>query len=198
MFSQAFVCPQGWVISQHVLQVTCPGGSASRGLHRGGVCIKGRGWAETPPHADPPQIHGIKRDTVNKWAVRILLECILVKQGFCSKLHENETNGTKRGAHFSITSWIRQWQHFGLQSGVLHLPLFLAPDIYLLPNWKQWTKFSLNHNQYTDSFIAWVDLQPIDLQPGFIPQSVTAEYLLCNLRRCDSFMANKKPALRFL
>ena len=50
------------------------GGSASRveldrppplGLHMGG-------WA------DPPKIHGILWDMVNKWAVCILLECFLV------------------------------------------------------------------------------------------------------------------------
>ena len=54
------------------------------------------------------------------------------------------------------------------------------------------------HNQYIDSFMAWADLRAIDLQPGFIPQPVTPEYLLCNLRRCDSFMRNKKTTLRFL
>ena len=32
--------------------------------------------ADPPPEAEPP--NGILRDTVNKWAVRILLECILV------------------------------------------------------------------------------------------------------------------------
>ena len=99
MFSQAFVCPHwmGVLASQHASQVTWPGdgglhpgesasgGSASRkayiqgGLHPGG-------WADPPSGvflqggwADTPKIHGILRDTVNKRAVRILLECILVK-----------------------------------------------------------------------------------------------------------------------
>ena len=69
------------------------GGSASRGdLHPGVVCLWGgrsasgvgglhRGGlhsgevGRTPP---PPEIHGMLRDTVNKWVVRILLECILL------------------------------------------------------------------------------------------------------------------------
>ena len=42
-----------------------------------GVCIQGSlhpggGWA------DPPELHEILRDTVNKRAVRIVLECFLV------------------------------------------------------------------------------------------------------------------------
>ena len=48
---------------------TMPGGSASRrreGLPPGSLHP---GWAKK---------HGILRDTVNKWAVHILLECILV------------------------------------------------------------------------------------------------------------------------
>ena len=28
--------------------------------------------------------------------------------------------------------------------------------------------FSLDYSQYTESFMAWADLQTIDLQPGFI------------------------------
>ena len=38
----------------------------------------------SPPDADssPPEIHEILRDTVNKRAVRILLECILVVNDF--------------------------------------------------------------------------------------------------------------------
>ena len=51
------------------------GVSASRGesASRRGVCIQG-GIGQTTPH----DIHGILRDTVNKQAVRILLECILL------------------------------------------------------------------------------------------------------------------------
>ena len=55
--------PLGWEL--------CIGGGRSAsggGLHSGEV-------GRTPP---PPEIHGILRDTVNKWAVRILLECILL------------------------------------------------------------------------------------------------------------------------
>ena len=55
-----------------------PGGFASRGslhpkwgLHRGGA------WT------DPSEIHGILWITVNKRAVRILLECLLVYSRYC-------------------------------------------------------------------------------------------------------------------
>ena len=57
------------------------GGSASRGrgsASRGCVCIQwgcaSRGVGQTPS----PETYGILRDTVNKRAVRILLECILL------------------------------------------------------------------------------------------------------------------------
>ena len=43
------------------------GGSISEGVLHWGV----GGWADPPPHR-------ILRDTVNEWAIRILLECILV------------------------------------------------------------------------------------------------------------------------
>ena len=42
-----------------------------------GVCIQ-EGLGRPPP----PEIHGILQDTVNKRAVRILLECILVSESF--------------------------------------------------------------------------------------------------------------------
>ena len=44
------------------------------GLPTGGVLHAGRVWAEPPP---PPEIYGILQDTVNKRAVRILLNGIL-------------------------------------------------------------------------------------------------------------------------
>ena len=53
MFLQVFVCPQG------------EGGLHAGGSASGWVCIQG----------DP---HWILWDTVNKWAVCIILECILV------------------------------------------------------------------------------------------------------------------------
>ena len=85
-------CPQGeGLASQHASQVTWPDGD----LHP-------RGIEQTPPDTDPldadppleadtrPHIHGILRDTVNKRAVRILLECILVfrmsEEQFCANL----------------------------------------------------------------------------------------------------------------
>ena len=73
----------GWgLTSQHVLQVTWPGGSASRkgwgsASRRGGGSASRRGSA-SGGLGRPPSPHGILRDTVNKQAVRILLECILV------------------------------------------------------------------------------------------------------------------------
>ena len=42
--------------------------------HDQGGLYSGRAWADTPL-----PIHGILRDTVNKRAVRILLECILIR-----------------------------------------------------------------------------------------------------------------------
>ena len=60
-----------------------PRGSASRGrgsASRGCACIQwgcaSRGVGQTP--SPPPETYGILRDTVNKRAVRILLECILL------------------------------------------------------------------------------------------------------------------------
>ena len=46
----------------------------------GGVCNNPR--ADTPPWADPPPLRSACRDTGNKWAVRILLECNLVVYAF--------------------------------------------------------------------------------------------------------------------
>ena len=74
--SSFYYRPQTKFVKVMFSQVSCPQG----GLHRGGragrstsggegVCIQWGG--QTPPHR-------ILRDTVNEWAVRILLECILV------------------------------------------------------------------------------------------------------------------------
>ena len=51
-----------------------------------------------PPWPGTPPVQSMLGDTVNAWAVRILLECNLVWQEFCRKLHENERNWTERGA----------------------------------------------------------------------------------------------------
>ena len=51
------------------------GGRSASGGGRsawGGAASRGGG------HNPPPEIHGILRDAVNKWVVRILLECILL------------------------------------------------------------------------------------------------------------------------
>ena len=53
-------------------------------------------WMQTPRVGQtlpPPP------DTVNKRAVRILLQCILVWHNFCRKLHENEKHWTQGGLH---------------------------------------------------------------------------------------------------
>ena len=62
----------GVLASQHVSQVTWPVG----GLPPGSGSAS-RGWADRPAPA--------LRDTINKWAVRILLECILVSKILCNK-----------------------------------------------------------------------------------------------------------------
>ena len=72
-----------------------PGGSASgvRSAFRGGSAYRGRGSAsrgDLHPGGSPsrgvgettPEIYGILWDTVNKWAVCILLECIQVRLNF--------------------------------------------------------------------------------------------------------------------
>ena len=61
-----------------------PGGlPPGRGSVSKGVCLQ-EGWS------DPLETHGILGDTVNKRAVRILLECILVYNNF------NNKDGTKQ------------------------------------------------------------------------------------------------------
>ena len=93
IFSQVFVCPQGVGFSTCITGYMTRGPASSGvlplagvciqgGLHPGGVCIQGdlhRGGSWT---ASLPEIHEILWDTVNKWAVRILLECILVRSNF--------------------------------------------------------------------------------------------------------------------
>ena len=85
MFWQVFVCPQrgsasGWASIQWGMHL--------RGvcIQRGMFCIQGAlypggsasgGWVDPLPHTTPPP-RRILRDTVNKRAVRNLLECILV------------------------------------------------------------------------------------------------------------------------
>ena len=97
IFSQVFVCPwrggglcpgslcpDGGSLSRRGVSVQrvsmsrgclCPGGSMSRGLspgglNLGGLCPDGFSVRETPPYG-------------KEWAVRILLECILVRRLFC-------------------------------------------------------------------------------------------------------------------
>ena len=87
VFTAVRLSTGGGLASHHASQVILPGGSASRGglplgrdLPPGGVCTWGEsvsgGWADPPQ----PKIHGVLRDTVNKRAVRILLEYFLVLQ----------------------------------------------------------------------------------------------------------------------
>ena len=61
----------GGLASQHASQVRSPGG-----LHPEGISAsKGEGLGKPPPH-------WILQDTVNKRVVHIILECMLVKNGF--------------------------------------------------------------------------------------------------------------------
>ena len=64
---------------------------------------------QNPPRADTPPGSTLQH-TVNEWPVRILLECILVLQIFCRKLHENERICTPWG-HPWNHPWIRQWHY---------------------------------------------------------------------------------------
>ena len=64
-------------------------GSASRGhLHPRGFCIQGRLHPRVVGQIPPNEIYGILRDSVNKWAVCILLECFLVtvRKRSCGKV----------------------------------------------------------------------------------------------------------------
>ena len=56
---------------------------------QGGTCVVAGGhawWGD----AWQGGVRGIGRDMVNKWAVRILLECILVFTKFTNELYHNE------------------------------------------------------------------------------------------------------------
>ena len=83
------------------------------GLHPGGSASKGGCWADPPPSpwaclqggwGDPPSptIHGIRRDTINKRAVHILLECILVlKNWLTSKENWKHITGNNNFLQFN-------------------------------------------------------------------------------------------------
>ena len=85
MFSQVFLCPQRGGFLAHITG-HMTGGSASKG-----VCIQegsaSRGDQHLGGWADPlPKIHGMLQDTVNNWAVHILLKCFLIQvhpEGVC-------------------------------------------------------------------------------------------------------------------
>ena len=64
---------------------------------------------QKPPRADTPPGSTLQH-TVNERPVRILLECILVLQIFCRKLHENERICTPWGRPWN-PPWIRQWHY---------------------------------------------------------------------------------------
>ena len=69
MFLQVSVCPQVGVC-------VAEGGMCGReGVCSGGACVVGGRHTQHPPW-------GIRRDMVNERAVRILLECILVRNTF--------------------------------------------------------------------------------------------------------------------
>ena len=86
MFSQVSVCPQGG-ISQHVLgtgvypSMHWAGVVSTRGVSAWG-CIPERCYPGEGIWGTPPDQRQILWDTVNKRAVRIPMECILVKWTF--------------------------------------------------------------------------------------------------------------------
>ena len=67
MFLQVSVCPQG----------ACVAGA----MHGEGACMAGCMCGGGACMACMPPCQQILRDTVNEWAVHILLECILVNEG---------------------------------------------------------------------------------------------------------------------
>ena len=75
-----FFCPHGEGVGFPICitEVGIQGGSTSEGICLQGVFIQGGLRLGVGSWADPPKIHGILLDTVNKRVVRILLECILV------------------------------------------------------------------------------------------------------------------------
>ena len=62
---------------EHAWMGACMAG----GMHGRGVCMVGGMCVRGACMAHMPTLQ-ILRDTVNKWAVRILLECILVSKSF--------------------------------------------------------------------------------------------------------------------
>ena len=91
IFTGVFLSTRGWLASMHHRSHDQGGLHLRGGRHRGRVCIQG-GVGQTQPHPTPhPEIHGIQWDTVNKWRLRILLECILV----CAGLKNSRPNTVK-------------------------------------------------------------------------------------------------------
>ena len=101
MFLQVSVCPQGGACEVKGACVVKGGMHGERGhawwrgghVWQRGVCVA-KGWCVVKGHAWRRGcawwrggVRGIRRDTINKRAVRILLECILVK--FNKFLHIN-------------------------------------------------------------------------------------------------------------
>ena len=94
---------------------TCPGQNGQThplGKHPPGQTLP---WADIPPgQTSPaqcmlgytPPLCSACWDTVNKRAVCIPLECILVLQCFCLKLHENERIWTKGRVHSPLSAKI--------------------------------------------------------------------------------------------
>ena len=73
-----------WLLARGVCMLA--GGHAwlPGGVHgcRGGVVARGHAWLLGGMRACQGGMHRIQRDMVNEWAVRILLECILVQGAF--------------------------------------------------------------------------------------------------------------------
>ena len=94
-----------WITSHMTGWLSDSRGSASGGLCIWGVCIPSFTWACLQGGwADPPSptIHGILRDTINKRAVHILLECIpVLKNRLTSKENWKHITGSNNFTQFN-------------------------------------------------------------------------------------------------
>ena len=87
--SSLFLPPANEVCEGYVFIGVCLSTGGGGGMHGGGGGICGCGgcaWLEGGINGCGGGMHGIRRDTVNERAVRILLECILVNINIVTKI----------------------------------------------------------------------------------------------------------------
>ena len=114
-------CANPWVWGKSLLLPTKKEGNVPRSARLSTVGGVGRPPSDRDPplDRDPPVLWTKTPSTYIEWqplqwSVCILLECILIWQDFCQKLHENERNWTQRGmarvpSPLPPTHWIGQW-----------------------------------------------------------------------------------------